>query len=1367
MRYILLMLLVFSGLVSIGQTNPSGFPSQNLAGWITNDYTVPRLGTVVPANTPNFTPRFPGTSVLYQQAGVDSSIHFWNGARWVKIITSVSPTPTVWGAITGTLSNQTDLQNALNLKLNITDTANQWINGLRRRSGTDTVEFYKNGSWQFAYKDSTSSGGSGLTSVGLSMPSAFTVTNSPLVSNGTISVSGAGSTSQYIRGNGTLATTDTGMIPNFHLKVRSLFSASSPLTYNSTSGAFGITDANTSGTKGAATFSNGDFSDNGSGLISLSTKISASSCTNCNITYNSKGQITSATNGSGGGGGGITSLGVIGSNPNDSGATISGSVLNLEPATSNFGGVLTSDTQSIGGDKFFLGYRTTFNGNAPRVNSQWIPTSKQPDSIYLADRYLGFGFIDMFASGTYVMVYTNAENHVCDGGIIMLAKSKDQGRTWVTDTIVPGGVGYDVTMGGGGITQSNRLIVFFQRLDNTTQNGIDLRIMYSDDEGETFSAQQTQPTASQTAYQMYGPLCKIGGDSLLLSWYGITAGTYTSYVIKSGDDGETWSNPITVVSSSASQYTESSFAHLGGQTIMGLIRREQSDSTYAQVISFDNGNTWAYQGRVSWGIQATPAWLKTFQGPNGKRVVVAYHRSGTLGDYDERAIYGYADSLILGPSKWDLNSEVVIADNLEGSGYLTVVHPYDQMYGIGYYYDETNPQSDATIKFVLVPYGTNLPIGSASGISGLTSPRIPVASSSTTLTDYSSLKYNSTSHTIVLNGGSPQTWSGHNGGGIETSKSAIYVSDDGNANVMSNLYLDTDYKYKTNGAGAMMLTFNGATFFYNAPSGIAGNVASLTERLRLGANGEYYVNGSAGSSGQVIMSNGIGSGAAWASIVSSQWVDVTGGINYPVGYIAGGTSSPIAPLHINATTSGVGGYTTVMSDNNSSNGAVFVWGWRGGASNQKYKAEFIDGNGTSWGTLTDALNAAPVAQMTLDHSGELGIGTTNPLFKLDVNGKAAVRTTDSSASPANMVWIDPNTREFKVAAVPSGGSATTIYNGDGSISSNRTVTLGSNNLIFNASSTGDIDFTLGSDATGDIYYRNSSGFFTRLGIGTSGDVLTVSGGLPSWGAGAGITTLNTLTASTQTFATGTSGTDFNISSSTSTHTFNIPSASTSNRGLVTTSSQTFGGQKTFNNGAVVTTPTSSAGTSLVVSGDRSLAIAPGVAGIGMQLSSFTYTNTSGAGTETGNHQFHSVGTPTLTSSSAISYTGDVATVRFSGAPVAAGSTTISHPWNILSNDVSKFAALAVAVNEQSTDATIGVASGFNVYTGSGGHTFTLPALSIHPGKIVFIKNAGSGNLTVQRAGSDNIYDTSSVTSITVAAGVARIFIAGSSFWYVQ
>ena len=66
----------------------------------------------------------------------------------------------------------------------------------------------------------------------------------------------------------------------------------------------------------------------------------------------------------------------------------------------------------------------------------------------------------------------------------------------------------------------------------------------------------------------------------------------------------------------------------------------------------------------------------------------------------------------------------------------------------------------------------------------------------------------------------------------------------------------------------------------------------------------------------------------------------------------------------------------------------------------------------------------------------------------------------------------------------------------------------------------------------------------------------------------GLTSLNNLTRQVQFLATGTSGTDFNISSSTATHTFNIPDASASNRGLITTGTQTIAGAKTFSSGVI-------------------------------------------------------------------------------------------------------------------------------------------------------------------------------------------------------
>jgi hypothetical protein len=72
----------------------------------------------------------------------------------------------------------------------------------------------------------------------------------------------------------------------------------------------------------------------------------------------------------------------------------------------------------------------------------------------------------------------------------------------------------------------------------------------------------------------------------------------------------------------------------------------------------------------------------------------------------------------------------------------------------------------------------------------------------------------------------------------------------------------------------------------------------------------------------------------------------------------------------------------------------------------------------------------------------------------------------------------------------------------------------------------------------------------------------------------GLTALNGLTAQVQNFATGTTGTDFAISSATSTHTFNLPTASATNRGALSSADwTTFNGKQ----GAITLTTTGTSG----------------------------------------------------------------------------------------------------------------------------------------------------------------------------------------------
>ncbi|MBL0025539.1 MAG: hypothetical protein IPO98_11325 [Saprospiraceae bacterium] len=100
------------------------------------------------------------------------------------------------------------------------------------------------------------------------------------------------------------------------------------------------------------------------------------------------------------------------------------------------------------------------------------------------------------------------------------------------------------------------------------------------------------------------------------------------------------------------------------------------------------------------------------------------------------------------------------------------------------------------------------------------------------------------------------------------------------------------------------------------------------------------------------------------------------------------------------------------------------------------------------------------------------------------------------------------------------------------------------------------------------FHTNGTIRFQGLGTNTSdNNILTTDGsgnvttrGLSNLLSGSAITSLNGLTGSVQTFSIGSTGTDFNIVSAASNHTFNLPSSSAANRGLLTSGDWTI-----FNN----------------------------------------------------------------------------------------------------------------------------------------------------------------------------------------------------------
>ena len=177
---------------------------------------------------------------------------------------------------------------------------------------------------------------------------------------------------------------------------------------------------------------------------------------------------------------------------------------------------------------------------------------------------------------------------------------------------------------------------------------------------------------------------------------------------------------------------------------------------------------------------------------------------------------------------------------------------------------------------------------------------------------------------------------------------------------------------------------------------------------------------------------------------------------------------------------------------------------------------------TTWKLYVfDASNNASVRNITIN----AGSGQT-------INGSSTLVISTSGAGI--MIRVLSNTSFIAITTYSAGGggvssvSAVAPLNSSGGLSPIISTSVATNKLIGRASTgTGVMEeITLGT------------------GLAFVGTTLNASGG--------GITTLNTLTAATQTMVVGTANNDFTITSGTSTHTFDLPTASASKRGALST-----------------------------------------------------------------------------------------------------------------------------------------------------------------------------------------------------------------------
>ena len=221
-----------------------------------------------------------------------------------------------------------------------------------------------------------------------------------------------------------------------------------------------------------------------------------------------------------------------------------------------------------------------------------------------------------------------------------------------------------------------------------------------------------------------------------------------------------------------------------------------------------------------------------------------------------------------------------------------------------------------------------------------------------------------------------------------------YATD--NVYLNSNTYYNGDWKYANSAAASQYVQFGGAHLWYTAPSGTANNNVTLTERLRITSGGNVGI-GTATAGGKVTINSALGdhiqlqrSGQTDRAILISSsdqlsfgtWASPTQMVLASNGRLLLNTTTDAGyQLDVNGSIRAIGLIRSQATVGNTN--GYFQLEHPG---SQTWKLGVFTDNTSTFSIGNDNGGVFASRYLNITNVGDIGIATTSPSYKLDING---------------------------------------------------------------------------------------------------------------------------------------------------------------------------------------------------------------------------------------------------------------------------------------------------------------------------------------------------------------------------------------------